>query len=97
MISSVSVYSGTGSCNGSIPVKEHRSVLTMNQNVDGFDIMESMVLNRSGKFIQNYIFGYSNPHANFQYPEQDLLNEQNLIILEHQKRTKLRVLSYLKN
>ena len=96
-ISSISVYSRATSLSGNISPKEHVSSLSQHQNVNDCDFIKSIALDRSEMSFHSSIVNSPSLQTNFQYPEQDLLIKQSLVIWENLRRTSLRLLTYLKN
>ena len=84
--------------NEDITLKEHVSSLSLHQDLNNGDIIKSFALDRSEmSYYSNNTVNHQSLQTNFQYPKQDLLIKQSLVIRENLRRTSLRLLTYLKN
>lgn len=97
-ISFVSVSARAISINEDIMLKEHVSFLNQHQGLNNGDITKSIALDISEmSYHSNNTVNHQSLQTNFQYPEQDLLMKQSLVVRENLRRTSLRLLTYLKN
>jgi len=94
----MSVSARAISINENITLKDHVSSLSRHQDLNNGDIVKFIALDKSEmSYHSNNTVNYQSLQTNFQYPKQDLLLKQSLVIRENLRRTSLRLLTYLKN